>query len=147
MRYAHTNIIARDWQVLERFYSQIFDCYRVPPPRNQSGPWLARGTGVEQAALEGVHLRLPGHGEHGPTLEIYSYKQMLEKPEPAANRQGLGHLAFEVEDVRSLLERVLQAGGHSLGEVVEKEVEGVGIITFVYATDPEGNILELQSWS
>ena len=58
----------------------------------------------------------------------------------------LGHLAFEVEDVRTTLAHLLAAGGSTLGSVVEREIEGVGLITFVYACDPEGNIIELQSW-
>jgi catechol-2,3-dioxygenase len=27
-----------------------------------------------------------------------------------------------------------------------KEIEGVGVLTVVYAKDPEGNIVEIQSW-
>ncbi len=148
MRYVHTNIIARDWPSLADFYAQVFECEFVPPERNQAGNWLARGTGVAGAALEGVHLLLPGHGPTGPTLEIYSYRQMLDGPPvPAANRRGLGHLAFEVDDVASTLTRVLERGGSALGEITERDIQGVGKLTFVYATDPEGNILELQSWS
>ena len=147
MRYVHTNIISRDWQALAEFYQQVFDCKLVPPQRNQSGAWLSKGTGVAQAALEGVHLRLPGHGDQGPTLEIYSYHQMLDKPFTAANRQGIGHLAFEVEDVNMLLEKITANGGKALGEVVTRNLPGQGQITFVYCTDPEGNILELQQWS
>jgi len=30
--------------------------------------------------------------------------------------------------------------------VVKQEIAGVGVITFTYASDPEGNILEIQSW-
>lgn len=41
---------------------------------------------------------------------------------------------------------VQQHGGHALGEVVSHEVPGAGLVTFTYAPDPEGNILELQSW-
>lgn len=37
-------------------------------------------------------------------------------------------------------------GGHTLGEIVAHEVPGAGLLTFTCATDPEGNILELQSW-
>jgi predicted enzyme related to lactoylglutathione lyase len=90
-------------------------------------------------------LRLPGYGENGPTLEIYQYDGMVEKPAPAANRLGLGHLAFLVDDVKQKLRQVLEAGGKVLGEVSEHEVEGVGYLSFVYACDPEGNILELQN--
>jgi len=32
------------------------------------------------------------------------------------------------------------------GELVEKQIEGVGIIECVYTTDPEGNIIEIQNW-
>lgn len=73
IRYAHTNIIAQDWKRLSQFYIQVFDCVPVPPVRDQSGEWLEAATGLSNAALKGTHLRLPGHGENGPTLEIYSY--------------------------------------------------------------------------
>ena len=99
IRYTHTNIIATDWRKLARFYEDVFDCRYIPPERDISGDWLAKGTGVPNANIKGVHLRLPGYGENGPTLEIFSYPHMEEKPSPAANRLGLGHLAFQVDDV------------------------------------------------
>ncbi len=145
-RYVHTNIVAGDWKRLADFYQTVFDCQPVPPQRDQSGGWLERGTGVKDAALRGMHLRLPGHGEEGPTLEIYSYGEMKEKPSPAANRRGLGHLAFLVDDVDETREKVLAHGGRDLGEVVTTEVPKVGKLKFVYMTDPEGNILEIQHW-
>jgi len=146
-QYTHTNIIAKDWRKLVQFYETVFECVFVPPQRDQSGHWLAKGTGVKDAALQGAHLRLPGFGDKGPTLEIYSYAQMEEKLPPAANRQGLGHLAFSVDNVQKTLEQVIKNGGGALGEVVKRDIAGVGAITFVYATDPEGNILEIQNWS
>lgn len=144
--YAHTNIIAEDWRSLATFYQDVFNCIFVPPERDQSGQWLEEGTGVKNAHLNGVHLRLPGHGENGPTLEIYSYSEMAEKPSPAANRQGLGHLAFAVDDVAEILANVIEQGGSALGKVVTRDVPGAGRITFAYVTDPEGNIIEVQKW-
>jgi predicted enzyme related to lactoylglutathione lyase len=146
-RYAHTNIISEDWERLADFYQTVFDCRPVPPPRDQSGEWLEKGTGVRHARLHGMHLRLPGWGDNGPTLEIFSYDDMLERPgPPAANRRGLGHLAFQVDDVRDTLGRLVMHGGTVLGEIVDKDVKGVGRLTFAYATDPEGNIVEVQKW-
>jgi predicted enzyme related to lactoylglutathione lyase len=147
VRYAHTNIIAWDWRQLAQFYQAVFVCTPLLPERDQSGAWLEQATGVAGAALQGVHLRLPGHGENGPTLEIYSYHEMPGKPEPRANRQGLGHLAFAVDDVSMTLQKVLEHGGSALGSVTTTHVAGVGHLTVVYATDPEGNILELQRWA
>jgi predicted enzyme related to lactoylglutathione lyase len=146
MKYKHTNIIARDWQALVRFYEEVFDCIRVPPERHLSGTWLEKGTGVKGAAFSGVHLRLPGCGDAGPTLEIYQYTENQPKGAPAANREGFGHIAFEVEDVPAVLQSILAHGGSAVGEAVTETLEGIGRITFVYAADPEGNILELQSW-
>ena len=147
IRYAHTNIIARDWRALATFYEDVFGCRPVPPVRHLSDAWLATGTGVTKASLEGVHLRLPGHGEQGPTLEIYSYASMPPRPETAPNREGYGHLAFEVDNVEAVRQEVLSHGGKDFGQTVEAEVPGAGRLTFTYMTDPEGNVLELQSWS
>jgi catechol 2,3-dioxygenase-like lactoylglutathione lyase family enzyme len=146
-KYAHTNIVCRDWRKLSQFYIEVFDCQPVPPPRDLVGDWLAQATGLERPHLIGQHLRLPGFGEYGPTLEIFQYDEMLARPEPpAANRLGLGHLAFEVERVEETLRALRAHGGREVGQVVKQEIAGVGVITFTYAADPEGNILEIQSW-
>lgn len=145
--FGHVNIIASEWLRLSRFYQEVFACVPVPPVRKQSGPILETATGVPGARLEGEHLRLPGFGEQGPTLEIYSYEDALDRPQPLPNRKGFGHLAFQVPDVAGTLARVLEEGGATQGSVVSLPVPGKGVVTFVYAADPEGNLLEIQSWS
>lgn len=146
-RYTHTNIIAQDWKRLARFYQDVFGCVPVLPERNLSGAWLEDATHVPDAALQGMHLRLPGHGPQGPTLEIFGYNAYVDRPEPATNRPGFAHLAFVVEDVAAARAAVLAAGGMDHGALVETDVPGAGHLTFIYARDPEGNILELQHWS
>jgi glyoxylase I family protein len=145
-RFNHTNLIAHDWKKLADFYGRVFGCVPLLPERNQSGEWLERGTNVRDAKLAGVHLRLPGHGENGPTLEIYTYSAIVPRGESAANWAGYGHIAFAVDDVDQALKAILSAGGTRLGEIVSAEVQGAGRITFTYARDPEGNIIELQHW-
>lgn len=145
-RYKHTNIVARDWNGLARFYEEVFGCTRVPPERRLSGSWLEKGTGVPGASFSGVHLRLPGYGESGPTLEILQYARNEEKPLTLANREGFSHIAFEVEDVEEAVGRVLRYGGSMVGEITTSDVPGMGILTFAYLADPEGNILEVQAW-
>lgn len=145
-RYVHTNIVARDWRRLAAFYEDVLGCVPVPPERDLSGSWLEDATGVAGVQVHGIHLRLPGHGEQGPTLEIFEYNHLKTRPEMAINRPGLAHIAFSVDDVEGVLWAVLDAGGSTVGELVSVEVPGVGAIDFVYATDPEGNIIELQHW-
>lgn len=145
-KYKHTNIISSDWQSLAQFYQEVFGCIPVPPERSLSGDWLALGTGVKDARFAGIHLRLPGHGKNGPTLEIYQYSQNLAKSFPAANREGFGHIAFEVDDVQKATQEVLKHGGTKVGEIASAEIKGIGLLTFIYLADPEGNIIELQAW-
>ncbi|MFT7032525.1 MAG: catechol 2,3-dioxygenase-like lactoylglutathione lyase family enzyme [Cyclobacteriaceae bacterium] len=146
MRFAHTNIVSLNWKALANFYIETFDCKIVPPIRNQSGKWLERGTGLQNAKLEGAHLLLPSYGENGPTLEIYQYALMENQGPIAPNKKGFGHIAFEVEDVEMVLNTLEKNGGKTIGEITKREVTGVGEITFIYASDPEGNLNELQSW-
>lgn len=146
-RYGHTNLIAHDWRMLARFYEEQFDCVPVPPERDFKGKDLERGTGIPGAELRGVHLLLPGHGPNGPTLEIFNYNILREKADVAVNRPGFGHIAFVVDDVVSAREAVLAAGGQPVGEVVTLTTATGAKVTWVYVTDPEGNVIELQSWS
>jgi catechol 2,3-dioxygenase-like lactoylglutathione lyase family enzyme len=147
-RYGHTNLIARDWRRLATFYRDLFGCVPVPPERDYRGEALEAGTGVRDAALHGIHLRLPGHGPDGPTLEIYQYEETEEKSlQPAANRPGWGHIAFAVDDVTAAQTAVLGAGGARVGAIVTLETADGRRVTWCYVTDPEGNIVELQAWS
>ncbi len=145
-KYKHTNIIAKDWRSLAKFYRDVFGCELVPPERDLQGEWLARGTGVPNAHFTGAHLRLPGHGEGGPTLEIYQYTQTEPRSPAAANREGIMHLAFEVDDIHQAVDDVLSHGGTKIGDIASSDVSGVGTLTFLYLADPEGNIIELQTW-
>jgi predicted enzyme related to lactoylglutathione lyase len=145
-RYVHTNLVASDWRRLASFYQQVFDCIPVLPERDFQGPALEAGTGLPGAHLQGVHLRLPGWGEGGPTLEIFSYTPRVDRQAPAVNRPGFGHIAFQVEDVAAARAAVLGAGGREVGEVVTLQIATGARVTWCYVTDPEGNILELQAW-
>jgi predicted enzyme related to lactoylglutathione lyase len=147
VRYSHTNLIARDWRALAAFYESLFGCVPVPPERDYSGPQLEAGTGVAGAALAGVHLRLPGHGPDGPTLEIYSYTPPSSGPAAAVDRPGFAHVAFEVASVEDAHGQVLAAGGSPIGEIVTLTTSAGAQVTWCYVTDPEGNIIELQSWA
>jgi predicted enzyme related to lactoylglutathione lyase len=144
MRFTHVNLIAKDWRRLAAFYETIFGCKRVPPERDLSGKWLDRATGVTDASISGIHLRLPGHGDNGPTLEIFQYGAASPTPGIQPDTPGFTHIAFAVDDVAETAARIFKAGGRPVGEFTVREVAGVGQLTMWYVADPEGNIIELQ---
>ena len=147
IRYSHTNLIAKDARRLIDFYKTALDCRSIGETRDLSGEWLDKLTGIPNAHLTGEHLALPGYEGHGPTLEIFSYDHVQGAPSGAVNTAGFAHIAFAVDDVPAALERVLASGGGQIGELVQKTYADGRTICVIYATDPEGNILELQSWS
>lgn len=146
-RFGHVNLVARDWRLLADFYERVFGCVFVPPERDLSGPVLEAGTGVAGATIRGAHLRLPGLGDGGPTLEIFQYGSGPDRPPTAINRPGFGHIAFAVPDVATAREAVLAEGGRVIGDVVTTGTSDGRQVTWTYLTDPEGNIIELQAWS
>lgn len=150
IRLAHVSITAIDLTRLSAFYKDTFGFVPVRARKSFSGKWLERGTGVPGAAISRVHLGLPRGGEESPLLEIIEYEEHVRDSVPhAANRVGLRHVAFETGDameLHSLHDLVLEHGGGSLGSISSQEIEGLGVVTFVYMNDPEGNIIELQCW-
>jgi predicted enzyme related to lactoylglutathione lyase len=146
-KYVHTNLIAEDWQKLAKFYTEVFGCSLIPPERDYHGADLDAATGLKGVHLTGAHLRLPGYGDGGPTIEIYNYDQLMPHPATVVNRPGYGHIAFEVDDVRKARQVVEAHGGGAVGEIVTLTTKIGTQVTWCYMTDPEGNIIELQSWS
>ena len=147
IKYVHTNIIAKDCKRLIDFYKKVFGCKSIGESRDLRGGWLDSLTGISNAHIVGEHLSLPGYAENQPTLEIFAYDDIVENNISQINRQGISHIAFQVDDVEEILKRLLQEGGRQIGEVVKAEYDDGRKAVFVYATDCEGNIIELQSWN
>lgn len=150
VRFAHVNVVARDVERLAAFYVAVFGCVRVvervyeSPERRAA---LERGTGVAGLSLRGVHLLLPGHGESGPTLEIFQYAPTADRSDAPLNAPGFGHVAFVVDDVETTRRAVVAAGGAPVAGVVVVPYPTGETLTWSYVRDPEGNVVELQSFA
>ena len=146
-RYAHVNIIAADWKLLCDFYQEVFDCEPVSSERDHHGQQTDALTGMTDIRIRGRHMRVPGHGENGPTIEIFTCSENAPDQPRLLNRPGFAHLAFEVDDVDAKRVQIKKLGGDDYGELVTIDIAGAGQLTLLYMTDPEGNIVELQKWS
>lgn len=143
-KYVHTNLIAKDWRVLASFYQDVFGCVPIPPERDLSGEWIDQATNIPDTHITGMHLQLPGYGDNGPTLEIFQYDRMPEHPLIQPNTPGFAHIAFAVDDVHATAHAVFEHGGSTIGDLTEHQIPGLGVITFQYLADPEGNVIEIQ---
>jgi predicted enzyme related to lactoylglutathione lyase len=146
IKYVHTNLIAKDWKKLAQFYIDVFECEPTYPDRDLSGDWIDKMTRIPGVKIRGIHLKLPGY-DNGPTLEVFEYDPQSEiAGEQIINDRGFRHIAFHVSNVEEIMKRLIADGGKAYGELTEKEIKGLGIIKAIYATDPEGNIIEIQNW-
>lgn len=146
MKYAHTNIICNDIEKISQFYINVFGCEQIGKESTMQGDWLDKGTGLMNARAKSVILQLPGYDTKGPALEIFEYENTEDSErEPNANSKGFGHIAFSVDNVEEVLTKVLENDGAKKGELVKKEFNG-GTLTYIYVTDTEGNIIEIQNW-
>jgi predicted enzyme related to lactoylglutathione lyase len=143
-KYMHTNLVAFDWRRLSDFYIKVFGCVPVPPERDLAGEWLDSALGMSNTHIQGVHLRLPGYDDNGPTLEVFQYNHAEEAIVSMPNRPGYGHIAFSVENVEDIIKLVLEMGGSMVGNVAKVHLLGVGHLEFAYMRDPENNIIEIQ---
>lgn len=146
IRYAHTNLVAADWQRLAAFYEAVFDCQPAGPERHNHGPQIEALTGIPGASVRGRHLRLPGHGHDGPTLEIFQFATGPKRARQRIDRPGFAHLAFQVDDIEATRTQILAQGGRDYGRQETIAIPNAGTLSLIYMTDPEGNILELQHW-
>ncbi len=146
-KFVHTNLIARNWRGLAKFYEDVFGAIPIPPQRDYFGNAIEAATVVKGARIQGAHLQLPGFGNDGPTLEIFEYNEIEDKGLPQINQPGFAHIAFQVDFVNDAIEEFLSHGGSQLGESVTLTIANGAQVTLAYMRDPEGNIVELQSWT
>lgn len=142
MRFDQVKILTRDLEPLLRFYQEALGCELVIPPLVTEDV-VSRGVGVPGATVTLSALRLPGRGDRGPVLELYSVDGVVS--DDWDFRPGNGQLAFQVDDLDAAIDKVLAAGGTQLGEVVEWQGPSGATARFVYLRDPEGNIVDLYS--
>ena len=146
-RYLHTNLTVENIEQMQRFYVDVFGCVPVRDIQHLSGEWIEQITTVCNGEIKYVHLFFPGHKGPGPELELIQYINPTKKFDITPDTLGFGHLAFAIDSVELALEEIKRAGGGCVGEIVTVDVPNRGRLTEVYATDPEGNIIELQCYT
>ena len=115
IRFAHTNLVALDWRSLSTFYQEVFECVPTGVERDYIGETMDRVTGMSGVRVSKQHLRLPGHEDAGPTLEIFQYEALGgTSPNLTLQESGFAHLAFEVDDLHAKQEEIIKRGARDV---------------------------------
>jgi catechol 2,3-dioxygenase-like lactoylglutathione lyase family enzyme len=104
-----------------------------------SGESIDRIIGLENVTVEVVMARAPRRRRRvrGGALPLAFRRR--SRARAGRDRPGLRHVAFMVDDVRGVVDRVREAGWETVGEIVELE----NTFLLCYARGPEGLIVEL----
>jgi len=89
--------------------------------------------------VEVVMARAPDGSDIFEVVRFRSPSAGAQERAPAANRPGLRHVAFTVDDVRAVVDRVREAGWETVGEIVDFE----HTYLLCYVSGPDGLIVEL----
>jgi catechol 2,3-dioxygenase-like lactoylglutathione lyase family enzyme len=143
----HVNLVVRDLNRLAAFYESALGL-KVTKRVTINGEWIDRTVGLSNVRAEVVYLELPA----GPRIELIRYLSPVS-PDASSDAQspnalGPRHIAFRVDGIDELVERLRNAGVEffSHGQTVpNSQVTYAGGVRkrLVYFRDPEGNILEL----
>jgi catechol 2,3-dioxygenase-like lactoylglutathione lyase family enzyme len=135
--FVHIGLVVEDLDETVRFLSLLgFDCGE---PGVFSGEWIGRIIGLDDVTVEVVMVRGPDGRDVFEVVRFQSPSDGGPEPAPAANRPGLRHVAFTVDDVRGVVARVRDAGWETVGEIVDYE----NTFRLCYVRGPEGLIVEL----
>lgn len=104
-----------------------------------SGEWIDRIFGLRERDGRGRDGSRPDGSDMFEIVRFHSPSAGAQEPAPAANRPGLRHIAFIVDDVRGVVDRIREAGWETVGEIVDFE----NTFLLCYICGPEGLIVEL----
>jgi catechol 2,3-dioxygenase-like lactoylglutathione lyase family enzyme len=120
-----------------RFLTALgFEC---DEPGVYGGHWIDRIIGLDGTELELAMVRVPGGPDVMEVVRFRSPFASAQEPAPAANRPGLRHISFGVQDMHGVVARVQAAGWQPIREVVNYE----DMYLLCYIRGPEGLLVEL----
>jgi catechol 2,3-dioxygenase-like lactoylglutathione lyase family enzyme len=135
--FVHLGLVVEDLDETVRFLTLLgFDCGK---PAVHGGEWIDRIVGLEHVTVEVVMARGPDGRDMFEVVRFQSPSAGAQGPAPAANRPGLRHVAFKVDDLRGVVDRVREAGWDTVGEIVDYQ----STFLLCYVRGPEGLIVEL----
>lgn len=141
----HVSFTVRDLERSVRWYTKVLGLEYVRG-QEQANPYTARLVGFPDVHLKVAQLRIPGQalGRSQHHIELVEYVQPAGDAIPLeTNRPGVGHWAFQVDDLRAEYNRLLALGVRfkSAPNHITAGVNKDGWA--VYLTDPDGITLEL----
>ena len=133
----HVGIVVEDLAEAKAFFVELG--LELEGETTVEGAWVDRIVGLDGVRSDLATMRTPdGHGR----LELFRFHKPSSPggdPGAPANALGIRHIAFEVEGIDAVLERLRVRGAELIGEVERYE----DVYRLCYVRGPAGIIIEL----
>jgi glyoxylase I family protein len=143
----HVNLVVRDLARSIAFYERYLGMRRGFEATLE-GEWVEALTGLPGAKALCVFMECPGQTVRLELLQYLTPSSPGAPGDEGPHTLGLGHLAFVVDDVDALVERLRAEGVtiHGGPATVPFVVGRFGRKRLAYVRDPDGAIIELASY-
>ena len=133
----HTGVVVTDMEKSLCFYRDLLGM-KVILDREQGGEYLDRLIGHRDLRMRLVMLQAPD----GNKVELFEFYSHPKKAPEAVETSDIGcsHVAFSVDDVDDLYERLSKEG---IRFNYRPQVSPDGYAKVAYCHDPDGTIIEL----
>ena len=136
----HTGFTVSSLERSLRFYRDMLG-FEVVFQWNPQAPYIGELVGYPDVDLHAAILRLPNSDVF---LELLEYRNVVQKPVDMANGNvGNGHIAFNVDELQPLYERLIAAGVKSVSAPITPTIGPNKGGRAVYMLDPDGFRIEL----
>jgi catechol 2,3-dioxygenase-like lactoylglutathione lyase family enzyme len=136
-RLEHVGIVVEDLAAAVEFFVELG---LEPRGRGQiEGSWVDRIVGLEGVAAELVMLRTPQGDAEIELVKFHSPPAQAGDSHAPSNALGIRHVAFTVDDVKTVVAGLRARGIELVGELERYEDSYV----LCYVRGPEGIIVEL----
>ena len=123
------------------YYRDLLGLELIRISQRKNLPSYDRILGYDHVELKVALLRHPATGF---LLELFQYvSPPVEKRDLANHRVGASHVAFEVDDVDAIYDRLRRHGYGAIHAPVDVERDGKIVARAMYALDPDGISIEM----
>jgi catechol 2,3-dioxygenase-like lactoylglutathione lyase family enzyme len=133
----HVGVVVDDLESAKEFFAALG--LEVGGGGSVGGPWVERIVGLEGVEVDFAFVRTPDGRGQLELIEFQSPSYEGDHVPAPANKPGIRHLAFAVDDIHATVARLDALGAELVGEVVRYE----NSYWLAYIRGPAGIIVEL----
>lgn len=142
-RIDHVNIVVSDLKAAADFFCRLG--FSIQHQGDLEGLWISSIVNLDNVRASYVQLSLDRSGSNLELIEFQNPQSPSRGIESKSipNQLGIRHIAFEVDDIEALVDRLRIEGIEFFGEVQTYPATGKKL---VYCYGPDGIILEFAQY-